>query len=146
MAGAVVAQVRPVDCTTKMCANGRQAAERVALADEKDPFLFQKRDRTVWVILRLAGLKNQARFEQHIRHKEPNSSCREAQAAKIAAIQPSVSWKKPRRETASMFAVGFISRMHQFNALHGDRAGGAPCRTQTAPDTTRLIFDNGALF
>src|SRR6516162_5660023 len=75
MAGAVVAQVRPVDCTTKMCANGRQAAERVALADEKDPFLFQKRDRAVWVILRLAGLKNQAWFEQHIRYKEPNSPC-----------------------------------------------------------------------
>ena len=64
---------RAVDCATKMCANGRQAAERVALADEKDPFLFQKRDRTVWVILRLAGLKNQARFEQYIGYKKPNS-------------------------------------------------------------------------
>ena len=75
MAGTVVALARAVDCATKMCANGRQAAERVALADEKDPFLFQKRYRTVWVILRLAGLKNQARFEQHVRHKKPNSSC-----------------------------------------------------------------------
>ena len=45
-----------------------------------------------------------------------------------------------------MFTVGFISRVHQFNALHGDRAGGAACCTQTAADATGLIFDDGALF
>src|SRR6516164_4826540 len=70
----------------------------------------------------------------------------EAHAAKIAAIHPSVSWKKSRRETASMFAVGFMSSVHQFNALHRDRAGRAPRRAQTASDATGLILDNSALF
>jgi hypothetical protein len=64
----MVAVTGAIDGATQVRANRREAAIGVALAHEKNPFVFQKRHRAVGEIVGLAGFEKFAWLEQHVRH------------------------------------------------------------------------------
>ena len=141
----MVALAGAVHGATEVGADRRKAAERIALADKKDPLVLKEGHGTVGVVLRPAGLEPLAGLVQDVGHEEAHAGGGGRSDSKRTR-QPA---KRELKEAAAGDVVcgrwRFMSGGKHFDSFHGDCAGGAAHRAQSAADAARLILDDGGL-